>query len=88
VDRNEKDGSRTWVFKKLLSRLREPGPLQRHMFPAAIGVSTGIVVGVCAVEVIGLSAVAGAAVGIIAGGYAFTKAWEVLVVRLSMKPAR
>lgn len=85
----EKDRSRNGTLKKLLGRLCRRGPdghspLQRHVFPAAV--ATGIVAGVCAVKVIGLSPVAGVAVGIVAGGYAFTKAWELFIVGANAQP--
>ena len=60
--------------KALLGRLGiKSGPGQRHVLPAAVGIAAGILAGAFAVEVVGVSVVAGVAVGVVTAGYTFTR---------------
>ena len=79
--------SRGGAARSFLGRLgmrKAAGP--RHVLPAAVGIAAGILAGAFAVQVVGVTVVGGVAVGVVAAGYAFTKAWEVFIIRANAQP--
>ncbi len=83
----KKAGSRWGAASALLGKLGIKGVAgHRYVLPASIGIAAGILVGAFAVQVVGVTVVAGVAVGVVAAGYTFTRAWEVSIVRADAQP--
>ncbi len=73
----KKSGSRRNSARALLRKLGIKSMAgYRYVLPAAVGIAAGILAGAVAVQVVGLSVVAGIAVGVVAAGYTFTKVAE------------
>jgi hypothetical protein len=72
MGQKRKTGTRWGAARALLGRLgikRVAG--HRYVLPAAVGIAAGILAGAFAVEVVGVSIIAGVAVGVVAAGYVF-----------------
>ena len=70
MSQDRKAGPRGGAVMALLGKLgirRAAG--HRYVLPAAIGIAAGILAGAFAVQVVGVSVVAGIAVGVVAAGY-------------------
>ncbi len=72
MDQNRKTGPRWGAARALLGKLGIKGVAgRRYVLPAAVGIAAGILAGAFAVQVVGVSVVAGVAVGVVAAGYVF-----------------